>query len=63
MTPKEKAKELIDKFIPLCGIEMTEIQCSLIAVDEIINERCAPFIMADSRYNYWQEVKKEIENL
>jgi hypothetical protein len=45
MTPKEKAKELFDKFIPLVDIDVrdsnSEInnakQCALIAVDEIWN--------------------------
>lgn len=56
MTPKEKAKELVNKFIPLCGMEMTEIQCALIAVDEVIDK---------DGYNndYWKEVKQEIINL
>jgi len=56
MTPKEKAEELVNKFIPLCGMELTEIQCALIAVDEIID---TPNPMP----NYWQEVKQEIEKL
>jgi hypothetical protein len=61
MTPKEKAKELVEKYIPFCGMEMTEIQCALIAVDEILN-----YLKTDGfsiQINYWQEVKQEIINL
>jgi hypothetical protein len=40
---------------------MTEIQCALIAVDEILN-----YLKTDGfsiQINYWQEVKQEIINL
>ncbi len=60
MTPKEKAEELVDKYIPFCGIEMTEIQCALIAVNEILKEHYPQDV---KRCEYWQEVKQEIENL
>ena len=63
MTPKEKAKELVDKYINFNLGKDGTLTCALIAVDEIINERYHPFIMTDSRYNYWQEVKQEINNL
>ena len=59
MTPKEKAKELIDKYL---NADYTDInihgakQCALIAVDEILEE-CR--IGMDW---YWQEVKEEINN-
>ncbi len=56
MTPKDKAKELIGKFIPLCGMEMTEIQCALIAVDLAIEYN-------DFHIEFLQEVKQEIEKL
>jgi hypothetical protein len=73
MTPKEKAKELVDKFKPYSHfwvhdlgrqkdyeIEQLEnaIQCALIAVDEIIAE-----LVYDKQFEYWNEVKKEIELL
>lgn len=62
MTPKEKAKELYDKFymaIPsdemgLC--DEASRQCALIAVDEILNIGCI-------EVPYWTEVKQEIEKL
>ena len=69
MTPKEKAKELVDKmnFPYLNGEDYTmtyyqQEQCALIAVDEIINND--GFTKFDQYLTeYWQEVKKEIEAL
>ena len=65
MTPKEKAQELIDKFMPHSSGDSNNNEakkCALIAVDEIL------FIV--SKYNdtqaevaYWKEVKQEIEKL
>jgi hypothetical protein len=66
MTPKEKAKELVDKY---CNMEShcdDAKECALIAVDEMINILSMPNI---PKYypivndEYWQEVKTEIENL
>jgi hypothetical protein len=68
MTLKEKAEALINSYRIIlmnedteCGNEIlcTSIakQCALIAVDELIKE------VAHSDVGYWQEVKKEIENL
>jgi hypothetical protein len=67
MTPKEKAKELLDKFTfdlrPFSefGEWDTELakQCSLIAVDEIRD--VIPQI-SDIQY-YWIDVKAEIQKL
>ena len=70
MTPKEKAKELFDKYATYVvmwtgGIEVENQnckQCALIAVDEIINND--GFTRHDdSLTEYWQEVKQEIKNL
>jgi hypothetical protein len=72
MTPKEKAKELVDKFIEptrvpiikFIGVEYIDSskQCALIAVDEILNNNKILFedVLNDQ---YWQEVKQEIEKL
>lgn len=72
MTPKEKAEELVDKFrsniISFLSDNMKDQnakQCALIAVDEI---QKLPNIgynhsQDESQYDYWQEVKEEIENL
>jgi hypothetical protein len=58
MTPKEKAKELVDKFT-VVGLQQRNegIACALIAVDEILDE-CLML-----KQNYWEEVKQEIEKL
>ena len=73
-TPKEKAKELINKFIhflPDSGdISKQDIQqCALIAVDELIenHNKMKDFLFSEIGYlitspEYWQEVKQEIEN-
>lgn len=60
MTPKEKAKELFNKYylyIDIKNYENTK-QCALIAVDLILTEHP----MAND-YFYWLEVKQEIEKL
>jgi hypothetical protein len=75
MTPKEKAIELVDtyKFVlwsedTQCGDEIlcTGIakRCALIAVDEIINQ-CWDYREIDlqASYDYWEQVKKEIQLL
>lgn len=67
MTPKEKAKELVDKMYLLSPLQKIKFYsnsnmakgCALIAVDEIIKT----FIDIDPKLIYWQEVKQEIENL
>jgi hypothetical protein len=69
MTPKEKAHELINKFLLYSDdgdlknkywkIRNSK-QCALIAVDEILNGSRL-FYFED--YKYWQEVKQEIEKL
>ena len=66
MTPQEKAKELVDKMYATQGPEngITEHeakQCALIAVDEIWNELENARVFEE--YDYWQEVKQEIEKL
>ena len=77
MTPKEKAKELINKFIKptikwnaINGVDYyndinTAKKCALIAVDEILSELTEiPYGLEYlNRLNYWLEVKQEIEAL
>jgi hypothetical protein len=62
MTPKEKAKELFDKFMkPIDGLHKypmcfdTAKQCALIAVDLILSE-----FYAD---DFYTQVKHELEKL
>jgi hypothetical protein len=70
MTPKEKAKELFEKFIPMTK-DWDELngwidnvnnakQCALIAIDEIIKEH---YPQDAKRCEYWDEVKTEIEKI
>ena len=69
MTPKEKAKELVDKFSNECLLTTDGGKvAALIAVDEIIKE-CYNWNGSDNvqwetnRFDYWNEVKQEIEKL
>lgn len=67
MTPKEKAKELLDKylFIEIANYSsMHEVkQCALIAVDEILLHEKNNHSELDKISEYWEEVKQEIEKL
>ncbi len=73
MTPKEKAKELVSKYIHFTkqsnganGTIYNSKQCALISVDEIIlaNPHSNTFTNVEySTMEYWKEVKQEIENL
>jgi len=69
MTPKEKAKELVSKYLrtypiynnPTVVISYTHNeakQCALIAVNEILN-----VIHTNMEDRYWKEVKLEIQKL
>ena len=70
MTPKEKAKELYDKY---CNMESwcdDAKECALIAVDEILltlsNFQSLFSVIGNillDLIKYWQEVKQEIEKL
>lgn len=71
MTPKEKAKELVDKYYHLFSVELENTishyeskHCALIAVDEILEEhRFDDSDYANRRFKYFQEVKSEINKL
>ena len=67
MEPKEKAEHLVNKMFnwiqggSVIEYEMAK-ECALIAVDEIL--KVASFYNdSQAEVTYWQEVKKEIENL
>jgi hypothetical protein len=74
MTPKEKAIELSNKFVTKSVFDMTDLELkierenakrnALIAVNEIIKQ-CWDYRDIDLQrsYDYWQEVKKEIQAL
>ena len=70
MTPKEKANELVVKFMRYVPAdESMELpyakQCALIAVDEIsqVVKMCIPYLNKETYISYWDEVKTEIEEL
>ena len=66
MTPKQKAKELVGKFIHHAESfhdNHHAKQCALICVDEILKELKRGNIHRGTVYKYWQEVKQEIEKL
>lgn len=71
MTPQEKAKELVDKYIEWTQ-EWSEIdgyiidmynakQCALIAVDLVIENIEDDYMHYE--LDYWNEVKQEIEKI
>jgi dihydropteroate synthase len=69
MTPKEKAKELVDKysFVEIQHYtSMFEVkECALIAVDEILDVDY--FDMSEEHFEnimeYWEQVKNEIQKI
>ena len=65
MTPKEKAIELVDKMkYPMNGVYIISHvanELALIAVDEIIYYMYDRYEIVS--YEYWNEVKEEIEKL
>jgi hypothetical protein len=67
MSPKDKAEELVNKYLmntPV-GFHIDDAkECALIAMDEIIKQ-CWDYrdIDLEASYDYWNEVKKEIEKL
>jgi hypothetical protein len=69
MTPKEKAKELVNIFDGIGLQQRNEaIACALTCVDEIVKEiQCNAFdfgaTVPMSVYTYWKNVKEEIEKL
>ena len=69
MTPKEKAKELVNKFYDATddhwNQDYVSKNCALIAVDEILNDDMYDMSedLFEKRILYWENVKQEIEKL
>ena len=72
MTPQEKARDLVDKmYLKIPSVyDPTNLphypiakQCALIAVDEIIDLLQIKNYSQAYQYEYWNEVKHEIEKL
>lgn len=64
MTPKEKAKQLVDTMYAVTDYQAK--QSALIAVQEIINSNPHSNLFNTDVYStmsYWLEVKQEIEKL
>ena len=64
MTPQEKAKELVDKYMPYStgnSNNNTAKQAAIICVEEILNEPAIEF--NEYRKAYWQDVKNELNKL
>jgi hypothetical protein len=62
MTPKDKAKELVDKFSTVGLQQRNEgIACALIMCDELLCN--TTFLLSNGELYFWNEVKKEIEKL
>ena len=73
MTPKEKAEQLADYYMPFCSNNYNDAkQCALIAVDEVMKSNedwdleqniwCDTGFFGDCQM-YWIAVKQEIEKL
>jgi hypothetical protein len=68
MTPQDKAKELVKKYVEfkidgqhrIFGIELSK-QCALIMCDELLSN--STFLLSNGEIYFWQKVKHEIENL
>tara|TARA_B110000902_G_C14018687_1_gene479443 strand:+ start:448 stop:651 length:204 start_codon:yes stop_codon:yes gene_type:complete len=67
MNPKEKAEDLIDKFLEETYLQdhNEAVQCAFIYVEGMIEEHTFknPMKWNLTRLRYWQQVKKEIEEL
>jgi hypothetical protein len=63
MTPKEKAKELFEKMYFETTTKYDAKQCALIAVNEIIDSLTIKNYAQADKYEFWNEVKQDIENL
>jgi len=66
MTPKEKAKELVNKFTDVEDGEMyigKAKQCALITVNEMLKPSFNGYVKMQSIKRYWEEVKSELEKL
>jgi hypothetical protein len=72
-TPKEKAEELVGKYMSLLEYELPATwhvylikKCALIAVDEMLNEypsQCPKDSYEMERHIFWNQVKQGLEKL
>lgn len=59
LTPKERARYLVDKFLERGYTDDDAVECALICVDEILSST----FVQNNTFNYWSEVKEEINKL
>lgn len=70
-TPQEKAKELVAKYRNIIMSFLSDRmkkenakECAIIAVDEIINSVVIiNLTVAENQFEYWEQVKEEINKL
>lgn len=62
MTPKEKAKDLIDK-MTFETHSYNAKHCAMVAVNEILEDKVEIDGMRVINDSYWMEVKQELEKL
>jgi hypothetical protein len=64
MTPKEKAKELVDLFTVIGLQQRNEgFECAILCVDKILEVLYSKSVSNDFWIIYYEKVKTEIENL
>jgi len=64
MTAKEKAKELVNKFIQINGNSFFAKECTLLCVNEIIDAiDWHEFETPNKQINFWLDVRKEINSM
>ena len=65
MTPREKAKDLVEKmFNQSTTNAFPAKQCAIIAVDEIVNSVVVTNLsVAENQFLFWEQVKQEINKL
>ncbi len=59
MTPKEKAKRLVDRFLQRRYTDEDSKECSLICVEQVLEYSSFSIL----EWGYWQDVIKEINKL
>lgn len=66
MTPKEKAQQLVVKYLAIQFGDFPTIdakQCALIAVDEILTRMIGSRAYSFNEKLFWSEVKSELQSL
>jgi hypothetical protein len=59
LTPKERARGLCNKYLRVGMMIERAKECALVCVDEILSST----FVQNNTFNYWSEVKEEINKL